>query len=952
MPRIHETTRIRPEVAEGDIHGIVSLFSLLSDETDAFEKDPERVLAATYPSEALTRLLHRMQVSLWQEDADRKGVFIVSGGYGSGKSHVLLALYHILHSPSPAASWLAQHEVDFTPPEDAVVVLMPMNQLSMPGKSGVDYLWEPIFHALGYEGFAHTGNNYPNDGHIAEAASGRRVILIVDELERWFMAKKDEPQREANIGFLQNLLEFCQDADRGVITLMTLLMIDPRIVTQADRVDAFREELTQAPDRKQIVLHRLVESVDAAAAEAVVDAYIAQYQQVDSHVGIGDYNAYRQQMLACYPFHPATIETVFRRYSSVASREVTNYQNSRGALYLLAHALRAAIPAGDGDAGALADADLIRPGDICLTVQQLYTDLQSLDPALVNLARENITASASVEHAAPVLSVVLLHSLGYQEAQRQVGAEFGDLLLGVVRPPAAPAGAVTPNEVQACLTRLQATAMNLHAEENPPRWLLKAEVNIDVQINRRARTEPVKKEAPQRIVAAIHEVLGPGAAVYPQEDIPDGRDITIVVSTEYLEPQVVLDQIYKGCQHPNGLVIISPRSPGSLMDDNDLMWLAQTRIAAEQIRKHMMGIAAEVPRRLRERAESPDLVRAIPDRYGKWLIPFVDASTGELGFRRQDVKLDRAAIMREIEARYAASHFEQSVMDAVRRRDETPPTVDQVREDFYRQRSYPKPVSGGKASDRPIDEAIARLVRTGQLEIVRRGDAHYICGKDPGVLQSDWIVAVPPEEHKPVFDPREAVLSYLRGKSATGATVADLRYHCREQASQLPGGPLEDITVDDAIVHLLAAHQLEAPSAQSLPEAPLPDTLLVRIRQEKTGGLTKTTTVTLGPMSLQKAKTTVIQEIGKTDRLSEVAVELVQQVSGKKLTEHFAGVLGLGSTKVGEGTALKVTYQLTGAQVTNRDQLVELLDGLPSEGDAKVEVSLKKEATPDGSEAQ
>ena len=62
-------------------------------------------------------------------------------------------------------------------------------------------------------------------------------------------------------------------------------------------MDAFREDLTQAPDRRQIVMHRLVEAVDRDAATQVVDSYIEAYRPVDSHVGIGDYSRYREEML-------------------------------------------------------------------------------------------------------------------------------------------------------------------------------------------------------------------------------------------------------------------------------------------------------------------------------------------------------------------------------------------------------------------------------------------------------------------------------------------------------------------------------------------------------------------------------------------------------------------------------------------------------------------------------
>jgi len=56
MPRIEELVTLRPEVIEGDLHGIISLYALLDDDPDVFECDPQQVLDATYPSAVLKRL--------------------------------------------------------------------------------------------------------------------------------------------------------------------------------------------------------------------------------------------------------------------------------------------------------------------------------------------------------------------------------------------------------------------------------------------------------------------------------------------------------------------------------------------------------------------------------------------------------------------------------------------------------------------------------------------------------------------------------------------------------------------------------------------------------------------------------------------------------------------------------------------------------------------------------
>jgi hypothetical protein len=260
--------KLRPEVVEGNLHGIISLYALLDQDPAAFEGNPHRVLRATYPSVALTGLLRRLQTSLRSDDADRKGNFIIGGGYGSGKSHLLLTLYHVLAHPEQSRPWLAEHEIDFDPPQDAAVVLMPMTNLTQPGSGApVEYLWTPIFAALGYDGFRHTGSNFPTVVDLRKAVAGRKVFLVIDEIERWFMPIRDRHQAEANVSFLQNLTEFARNPDNSLFVFLTLLMLEPRIGNIVGRDDAFFEDLTQAPDRRQVVLYRLVEEVTKAGAK-------------------------------------------------------------------------------------------------------------------------------------------------------------------------------------------------------------------------------------------------------------------------------------------------------------------------------------------------------------------------------------------------------------------------------------------------------------------------------------------------------------------------------------------------------------------------------------------------------------------------------------------------------------------------------------------------------------
>jgi len=939
MPTIADLVHVRPEVTTGALQGIISLYALVSDEEDAFEKSADRVLSATFPSQALLNLLQRLQVSLAADStADRKGNFICSGGYGSGKSHLLLALYHLLSNQDTAKEWLAQHQIEFSPPDDAKVILLPMNQITNPDGSSVDYLWEPIFEALGYTGFNHTGANFPAAKHIKEAVQGRHVFLIIDEIERWYMPQsQNQAQAHANLTFLQNLTEYCQAAANGVFTVITLLGIAEDIHSIINRVDAFKDDLTQAPDRRQIAIHRLIESVQAEGAAAVVDAYIEHYRMAGDLLPSDD-ASYREEMIKCYPFHPAAIETVFRRYSSVASLDDASYQNSRGALHLLAHVLKQVFD--EGSPSSIAQADLIRVGDIALSNQRIYEGLATLDAKLVSIARNNINDSAQVDNSEALLSTVLLYSLGDPEAERRLGAEMQDLLLGVMRPESSPSGGVSVSQVQECMSGLQDSAMNLWAEENPPRWVFKADISIQAQVSRKARTEEVRKKVPKAIQDALKKLISSPVAIFPEEEIPDRRDITIVVSTDYMfEREDVLEKIYKEKEYPNGLVIVIPSGHGSILkDDADIQNFAATMIAAQEIKKEKG--TSQIPEWLTEKATDRELLKALPTRYGKWLVPVLDTTTNELHFRATDVKFDKTSILSEVERRYDVRSFETYVKESVQNRGT--PTVDDIRADFYRQRSYPKPVRDAKATDVPIDDAIRGLVSAAELEIIKDGDAHYICGKDPGFLQKSWTVAIPPEEHKPKFDATGTIISFLNSKKEVGATVTEIRARCQDGVKEHPGELIENSRIDDILVELIKKEQLEARSTDALPPQPLPDTLTVRAKSQT---IEVDHPLTLGPLPLQSIKIAVVDEVNKSDTLSEVTVELSQTVEGSAVAENLGQVLGLQDTQVGAATQLQVHYSLTEVAVSNRDQLIQLIDALPGFGDPRVTIKLTRRSS-------
>jgi predicted AAA+ superfamily ATPase len=86
----------RPEVlSEKGIEGIIDLANLSQPKKKVLEKDAKRFFELTYPSADVRRvvsLLHQR----FQKGGETPGLFLFEGLKGSGKSHLLLLVYHLI----------------------------------------------------------------------------------------------------------------------------------------------------------------------------------------------------------------------------------------------------------------------------------------------------------------------------------------------------------------------------------------------------------------------------------------------------------------------------------------------------------------------------------------------------------------------------------------------------------------------------------------------------------------------------------------------------------------------------------------------------------------------------------------------------------------------------------------------------------------------------------------
>lgn len=655
--------RLSDEVKSGQVYGVVQLYKVLEDRP-ALEKNPRDVFARTYLTEALKTALDQVRRKFTSQDP--RGSLVFTGGYGSGKSHQLLALYHTLAHPDLAAQWLKRHGYDESLPsfDDLIVIVLHTARVDY------DNLWEPIFQQLEAEDVLSQVRRYPTIPQIRQALGGRPVVIIVDEIENWYETilpqrlGTTETSRAANRTFLQHLLEVANEPDVPMMVLFSLIRENPDIVDVIDRTGPISINMSTAADREDILLYRLFESINGQAADEMVNHFIELYRERRIPVPMGDYDTYRARMRRVYPLHPELLRVLFERYGTAS-----NYANTRGILYLLATILRERA-----DKTAL-----LLTSDV--DVAHFDDQLVVLDRPLVEAAARDIERVGHIEYGRQVLSSVLLYSINREQ---QIGADEAEIVLGIATPQ------INPNDVLLGLNQLLGQAWHLHKLNG--RYAVRVEENVFAVVQNRAR-EVSETAAIQRIARVLaRDVLGGNAYVHEIDEIPDDRHLKVVASLHALDTEQDVYAIYHGRRYQNRIAVLAPLT-GDLRQDQSLIDKARRIIGGEEVKKDVSKErAAKVQAIIDE--ELKELKERLKARFGFWHKVSVMVSQGPDGqrlekeaVRKIQVEADTASLLEKAVSDIA--RVKEKILDVLHDRGPKGLRADLLYDDFYIIRRYP-----------------------------------------------------------------------------------------------------------------------------------------------------------------------------------------------------------------------------------------------------------------------
>jgi hypothetical protein len=400
----------RPEVLSEDLEGIIDLANLKDETKTRLEARPKDFLDLTYPTSDVAKVIEQINLR-FSSSKQSSGLFLFEGLKGSGKSHLLLMIHHLLQSPEISQDWLFQNGFKIKLPKDLMVLINKFTD------DPYDSLWDMIFQALGYQ--PPKRKTQPTLSEFQKALGDKKIVLIFDELEQGIKVISDTALQAQNIAFLQMLSELSNRSKQ--VTLFasiyserdepgsTFKRVNPRCTVQFD----------STKDQGNIILHRLFSNFrqfDKSRISPIIESYFQLWQKEISL----DKEEVKKRWDETYPFSPSLLNIILKEVPARGG-----FQNVRGALAFLGNLVRLTH----------AQNDLITPADVSLNDRASTIMLRDLDPGggLINRAKENMSELTSkAPLAEKIAPAVLLYTLTGRGSN--VGATREQLLLDILSP--------------------------------------------------------------------------------------------------------------------------------------------------------------------------------------------------------------------------------------------------------------------------------------------------------------------------------------------------------------------------------------------------------------------------------------------------------------------------------------------------------------------------------------
>lgn len=475
MKSVFECCEPRKEVLEGELREDIfaaRLHDVVEGKADPVYQNAQVFFSNTYRTEGLKSLLKEVLGRVTGRSKASNPVIRLETAFGGGKTHSLIALYHVCRGnlPIDVAAELAGQQITLVSAIRVAAIaadsIDPVSGLKH-GKVVVhSLLGELAYQLRGEEGYAlakeaDLAGGGGSSALLEEILGDEPTVIMIDEIAghmRKARAKQVGSTTVADLvpSFLASLLDVASSRSNVVVVYTLAGLADAysketeqisSAITDAIRVSARKEHVitpTGETEVAAVVNHRLFQRIDSDCAQEVADAFGDLYTEfIDRDAPLpvrAEQAEYRDEIARTYPFHPEFLDTLTRKIATIP-----NFQRTRGALRLLARVVRRLWELKP------TDAHLIHIHHVDFGLEQIAEELTSrLDkplfrpaieadivsakeghPAHASLVDEEYVDADKPPYASRVAATVFLHSL---TAGKAGGVDLPSIMLSVVGP--------------------------------------------------------------------------------------------------------------------------------------------------------------------------------------------------------------------------------------------------------------------------------------------------------------------------------------------------------------------------------------------------------------------------------------------------------------------------------------------------------------------------------------
>lgn len=394
-----------PDVASGKFQQAefaADLWEVYLDEGSDEYRDPTEFYRRTYLTEGLKQLLSNALRRLTGQAGDP--VIELQTNFGGGKTHAMLALYHLCQALQikdlPGMEEIFQETGLQQPPQNVNLAVLVGNKLPPSGIKDygkgmrnrppfIKTLWGELAWQLGgeagYEMLREADETATNPGDALKQLFNRfsPCLILIDEWVAYARQLHDQPDLaggsfDTQFTFAQTLSESAKNAKD---TLLVVSIPSSDIEKGGEKGQEATERLKNAIGRVEspwrpasaeesfeIVRRRLFQGSEDltlfAQRDAVINAFWQMYRNQSQEFPTETKEAdYKRRMREAYPIHPELFDRLYSDWSSLEK-----FQRTRGVLRLMAKVIHTLWERNDGSL-------MIMPGTVPMDDAQVQSEL-------------------------------------------------------------------------------------------------------------------------------------------------------------------------------------------------------------------------------------------------------------------------------------------------------------------------------------------------------------------------------------------------------------------------------------------------------------------------------------------------------------------------------------------------------------------------------------------------